>query len=225
MPVPDNVPEEARDGLEDVLARAVGVGAFDDEKAVVWTVFSHLLQTAEAAPCWALLGENKGWPSALLWGGEALGEEAEYAREQLLEKSPDWAPDVVLEFWPAGLVMVVARHLKPNLEVRDPKPWSRCLDSEAFSDADSARMSGRLDLARAWRLGWELAGKRRFTLVNLLGVPERVQQRAGTDLFISSLREREDRHWRQLYWRQLLACVPQPLPDWLARFVAEKRLR
>jgi hypothetical protein len=217
------VPEEVRAGLDEVLARAVGVGDLDDDKEVVWTVFSHLLQTAESAPCWSLLGEDKGWPSALVWGGEALGEEAEYIREQLLQKSPGWAPDVVLEFWPAGLVMVVARHWKPNRETGDG--WGPWLRSEAFADADSARKSGRLDLARAWQLGWELAGRRRFTLVNLLGMPERAQHRAATDLFLSSLRAQNDRRWRQLHWRDLLGALPRPWPAWLERYAAEKRLR
>ena len=219
------VPEEALAGLDEVRARALGLADFDEEKALVWTVFSHLLQTAEAAPCWPLLGESQGWPSALLWGGEALGEQAEYAREQLIEKSPDWAPDVLLEFWPAGLVMVVARHLKPNSDVREAAPFKKWLDPEAFSDLDSAQKSGRLDLVRAWRLGWALAGRRRFTLVNLLGMPERVRQQAATNLFVSSLREREDRRWVQLGWRQLLGALPQPWPDWFTRYVAEKRLR
>src|SRR5207245_1923873 len=102
-----------------------------------------LLQTAEAAPAWPLLGESGPWPSALLWGGEALGDQAAYAREQLVAKSPDWAPDVVLELWPAGLIMVVARHLKPNLDVRDPAPWKRLVDSDAFADGATAQMSGR----------------------------------------------------------------------------------
>jgi hypothetical protein len=219
------VPEEARAGLDEVLARAVGNRVLDEENAVTWTVFSHLLQSEAAQPCWTLLGESgPPWPSALLWGGEALGEQAEYAREQLLAKSPDWAPDVLLEFWPAGLVMIVARHMKPNQEVRDPASW-KPLAASAALDAATAQLSGRLDLARAWHLGWTLAERRRFTLVNLVGVPERVQQKAVTDLFVSSLRTREDRMWKQMTWRQLLAALPAPWPDWLARFAVEKRLK
>jgi hypothetical protein len=219
------VPEEARAGLDEVLARAVGGGELDEERAVVWTVFSHLLQSAQAAACWTLLGESgPPWPSALMWGGEALGDQAEYAREQLLAKSPDWAPDVVLEFWPAGLVIVVARHLKPNLEVRDPAAWKQLAASGAL-DAATAQMSGRLELARAWHLGCALAERRRFTLVNLVGVPERVHQKAATDLFVSSLRLDNDRTWKQLSWRRLLASFPPPWPDWLVRFAAEKRLK
>jgi hypothetical protein len=221
MPVPD----PARAGLDEVLARAVGKVDFDEEKAVTWTVFSHLLQTAEAKPCWALLGEaGPPWPSALMWGGEALGDQAEYAREQLLAKSPGWAPDVLLESWPAGLVIVVARHLKPNLELHDPTPWKPLLESEAL-DAETAQLSGRLELARAWHLGWTLAERRRFTLVNLIGMPERIHQKAATDLFVSSLRTREDREWKQMTWRQLLAGYPAPWPEWFTHFVGEKRLK
>jgi hypothetical protein len=216
------VPEEALPGLDEVRARAIGLAEFDDEKAVIWTVFSHLLQSEGASVVWPLFGETSGWPSALLWGGEALGEQAEYAREKLVEKSPSWAPDVLLEFWPAGLVIVVARHLKPNREVRDGQ-WN--LDEDAFADQQSAKLSGRLDLARAWQLGWQLAGPRRFTLVNLLGVPERVQQKAATDLFVSSLREKDDRIFRQLSWRRILNQLPRPWPAWFDAYTSEKQLR
>ena len=100
----------------------------------------------------------------------------------------------------------------------------RQAESEALH-APTAELSGRLELARAWHLGWTMAERRRFTLVNLIGMAERVQQKAATDVFVSSLREREDRQWKQLTWRQLLAAFPAPWPDWLSRFAAEKRLK
>lgn len=223
---PTDLPSEIRAGLDEVLARAIGVADLTGDHALTWTVFSHLLQTAEAAPCWELLGGSGPWPSALLWGGEALGEQAEYVREQLLEKSPDWAPDVVLEFWPAGLVMVLCRYLKPHPDVPDGAVWDRWIEnSRAFFDPVAARQSGRFDLARAWRLGWELAGRRAFTLVSLQLFPEPARQKAATDLFVSSLGDQEDRRFKQLTWRALLAALPQPWPEWLIRFAAEKRLR
>jgi hypothetical protein len=227
MPV-TSVPPEAQAGLEEVLARAIGLAGFDDEKAVIWTVFSHLLQTPEAASIWRMLGdESGGWPSALFWGGEALGEQADYAREQLIARAhgEPWAPDVLLEFWPAGLVMIVARHLKPNSDRRDAD-WKRWLDDcPAFFDPAAARASGRFDLVRAWRLGWELAERRRMTLINLVLYPERAQQKAATDLFASSLAEKDGFHFRQLTWRALLHVLPPPWPEWFERWAKEKRLK
>ena len=79
------IPEEALHGLEEVRARSIGLSEFGEREAIVWTIFSHLLQSAGAANCWQLLsGERTPWPSALIFGGEALGDQAEYAREQLL---------------------------------------------------------------------------------------------------------------------------------------------
>jgi hypothetical protein len=231
----DGIPEEARAGLDEVLARAIGVdrARFADPssaEAVTWTVFSHLLQTEAAQPCWHVLAGIDGllpWPSALLFGGEALGDQAEYAREQLLQKTKEsWAPDVVLEHWPQRLVFVVARYLKPNPESHDAAAWTRWLaESEAFADPAGARTSGRLDLARAWRLGDELAGRRSFTLVNLLYLPERAQPKAATDLFRSSLNERDGRQFRVLGWRALLNVLPGPWPEWFDRWVTARRLK
>jgi hypothetical protein len=230
----NGVPPEARAGLDEVLARAVGVerARFDDEESaesLTWCVFSHLLQTQEAAGAWQLLLGQEGllpWPSALLWGGEALGEQSEYAREELTAKVTGWAPDVLLEHWPEGLVMVTARSYRPAPFVEDRARWSAILDgNDAFGDRDGARKSGRIDLAQAWRIGHELAGTRRFVLVELLRMPERAAQRVTTDLFRASLRESSDRQFRQLSWRDLLAVLQPPWPEWLWRWSGARRLR
>jgi hypothetical protein len=220
------VPVEAQPGLEEVLARAISVevSRFTDESAaepLLWTLFSHLLQAETAAPVWRLFsGESAPWPAALFWGGEALGEQAEVVREQLLEKSPGWAPDLILEHWPAGLVIVMARYLRPPPRLAD----SGWLDEKAFADPASLRASGRFDLARAWKLGWELAGRRRFTLVELRPFAERVHERVTIDLFRSSLVEREDRRFVQLTFGAVLNALPRPWPEWLAQYVAARRL-
>jgi hypothetical protein len=168
------------------------------------------------------------WPSALLFGGEALGEQADYAREQLLGKAPKddpWAPHVLLEHWPQSLVIVVARFFAPNTQSRDAAAWTRWLaGTEAFTDSASARMSGRLDLARAWRLGHELAGRRGFTLVNLEHLPESPRERAATDLFRASLRETDNRTFRAVKWRTLLDLLPSG-PEWFDEWVHKRRLR
>jgi len=230
----NGIPAEARHGLEEVLARAVGVerARLDDEESaesLTWCVFSHLLQTEEAAGVWPLLLGKEGplpWPSALLWGGEALGEQAEYGREQLLATTGGWAPDVLLEHWPDGLVMVMARSFRPAPVVADRARWAAILErTDAFNDPAGARQSGRADLAQAWRTGAELAGTRRFTLVELLRMPPRAPERVTTDLFRASLREREDRQFRQLSWRDLLALLPPPWPEWLFRWAGARRLR
>jgi hypothetical protein len=221
------IPEEALAGLEEVRARSVGLSEFGDREAIIWTIFSHLLQTAEAATCWQVLsGERAPWPSALVFGGEALGDQAEYAREQVLEKTRDWAPDVLLEQWPGSLTIVMARTWRPYRDVQELTRWQPLFhESEAFDDPATARKSGRLELARAWRLGWDLAARRSFTLVDLRLLPENVAQQAATDLFRSSLRLRDDRRYLQLTWRALLAELPPPWPEWLVRFVAAHRLR
>ncbi len=226
------VPAEARPGLDEVLARALFIertrlGDADSAEAVTWTLFQHLLQCEEARPVWRLFTDEEfSWPAALVWGGEALGEQAEYVREQLLARpGPPWAPDVALEFWPAGLAFVTTRYLKPNLASPDGDRWARATaGSDAFSDPSSARASGRLELAQAWRVGCDLAGRRRFTLVNLLLLPERVEQRVATDLFRASLAETNERQFKQLTWRGLMSALPQPWPDWLLKYAAARRL-
>ena len=148
------VPPEARAGLDEVLQRAVGVApaTFAEEgsaESAIWTIFSHL--SAEPPRRRRAGGSSASdvqpWQSALLWGGEALGDQAEEIRAQLVERSPAWAPDVVLEQWPAGLVMVVGRTFKPHADVRDGAAWPRWVDdTEAFVDAAAARASGRLQI-------------------------------------------------------------------------------
>ncbi len=69
---------------------------------------------------------------------------------------------------PAGIVFIEVKYrsLNDNKDA-DYGGWSRYLDTDAFADPLSLRRSGHYELARNWRIGWDLAGERPFTLVNL----------------------------------------------------------
>ena len=119
-----------------------------------------------------------------------------------------------------------ARSFRPAPEVNDGARWARLLENtDAFGDPEATRRSGRIDLAQAWRVGGELAGRRRFSLVELVRMPERTAQQVTTDLFRSSLAEREDRQFRQLGWRALTGTLQPPWPEWLERWAAARRIK
>lgn len=183
-----NVPEGVRDGLTDVLGRAANVRnrpskrwKFCSEKsedAVTWTVVRTL--TTEHAlgrllpPQLASADEME--PAVLLWGvpvsgpgAEELRVELEHISDRIGERPASRSEPDVIVAWRDVLAIVEAKLTSKN----DSKPatysgWSLYHSEKYFRAAPGpVAGTGLYELVRNWRIGCELAGRRRFVLVNL----------------------------------------------------------
>lgn len=182
-----NVPPQVRDGLNEVLVAAVNVRnraskrwkfcSDRSEDAVTWTVVRGLQQLGRVD---ALLPADahsrySDAPSVLLWGAPtgdpgATGLADRLARisKQLGERPTSRTePDVVVE-WPDLVAVVEAKLGSTN----DRKPaeyrgWDLYVDGTFTAPAATVGGTGLYELVRNWRIGSELAGERRFVLVNL----------------------------------------------------------
>jgi hypothetical protein len=83
------------------------------------------------------------------------------------------------------------------------------------------------ELARNWRIGWDLAGVRAFRLVNL-GPEQLFKESKQLDSFENALAISEARSFQRLTWTLLLHSVVSDLgglPDWLTQWLAERGLK
>jgi hypothetical protein len=121
---------------------------------------------------------------------------------------------------------VEVKHRSPNDKKTVNYPgWTTYLaGTDAFIDADSARRSGHYELARNWRLAWELANGRPFTLINL--GPQRLFEREEADrlnTFEASLRQTADRRFLRMTWDHVLTRAEE-MPEWFKGYVSKKAL-
>lgn len=170
-------------------------------------------------------------PLLVLWGTPqpagahpAVRQRIEAALNALGESPSAYSePDIIIQTATEVLV-IEAKFRSPNDNLPADSPrWTRYLASDAFRDATSVRNSGRYELARNWRIGCELAGPRRFALINL--APQRTLQkdRQALDGFESGLALSVNRRFLRLTWSHLLDMYPDS-PDWLATYCQSRRL-
>lgn len=243
-----NVPKQLRAGAAETIANAVNVrnrsskwakfGFETSEDALTWSVFSFLNSCPPAMlDAWSTLrGKAPPNPSSwaasvLLWGvpfpsspnglevanqliriSDALGE-APSSRSE---------PDVIIDGGEEGLIVIEVKYLSGNEVKTDHARFSEYLDERAFSDRTGAERSGLYELTRNWRIGFDLAGDRRLTLVNL-GVKEHLLRRSGAlEGFAGSLEQNQKRQFRLIDWREFLQGWRQHRPDWLERYLASR---
>jgi hypothetical protein len=222
-----NVPAAVRDGLVDVLAEAANIRnrpsklwKFCSEKsedAVTWTVvrtlatengLDRLLPPRQRS-------DKQGEPVLLLWGvpmsasgkwfRERLGQISDALGELPRSRSE---PDVVVA-WKDVLAIVEAKLSSKN----DRKParyagWSLYHSSDYFTAAPArVAETGLYELARNWRIGCELAGDRRFVLVNLSPAPLDLD----ADVLRGVIREDARHTLVTRTWAEVLADAPQEL--------------
>lgn len=246
-----NVPEEVRDGVLETLALAINVRnregklrsfcSENSEDAVTWTVFQHLHQTKQLRSVLATLGvgpamKSTSEPVLLLWGVPVPRDNTEGMElaERLvktidgIERLPQSRsePDVVLDFGAAGVVFIEVKLRSGNdLKKTSYSGWPKYLyGSIAFGDPDKAASTRLYELARNWRIGWELAGERPLTVVNL-GLPELFKDEKGAILnyFSGCLTQGPDRVFQCLTWGELLRAI-RAKPRWLLAYDADRGL-
>jgi hypothetical protein len=235
-----NVPAEVRDGIRETLALALNVqhrrdklikfGFSTSEDALTWTVFTHLARSGQIGSVSGKLGlvEPHAKQSAmLLWGvpHPLSSESGETVRDQLvgacdrIGEAPDCRsePDVILDFADEGLVIVEVKYRAANaIEVFGSKHQKYLEGTDAFIDTNAVRASRLYELARNWRIGVDLAGGRRFTLLNLVVAHP---ARSGTDQFEAGLNPAAG-NFKVFVWRDLLDCCEKP--EWLKAYLSER---
>jgi hypothetical protein len=245
-----NLPDWLREGCEQTLDHALNVNhrrakktkfmSSRSEDHVTWTVFRFLQRDGALAKTLGQLGMGPGptvdEPRLLLWGVPVPGDDPQGAaiRDQLIRvldrigERPRFRsePDVILDFDQAGLVFIEVKHESAN----DTKPetyagWDTYLrDTPAFLDPRRVRGTGLYELARNWRIGWDLAGGRPFTLINL-GPAALFAGKNGALLgqFRSCLATANDRRFETRMWTDLLGTIDNG-PDWFWTYVRERGL-
>jgi hypothetical protein len=222
-------------------AKRTEFASSNSEDHVTWTVFRFLQnagalgQTLRRVGIGADAGEA-GEPLLLLWGVPLPSGDPSAAaiRDRLIgvldhigeHPRSRSEPDVILNFGRAGVVLIEVKRGSAN----DTKPaayagWDKYLkDTPAFRDAGRARQIGLYELARNWRIGWDLAGGRPLTLVNL-GPAGLFEGQPGADLlqFRECLNRAGGQQFEAVTWGTLLGAV-EDKPDWFAAYVCQRGL-
>ena len=244
----DPIPQAVKEHAEEVLSLALNeqhrsskrkeFQSHRSEDAVTWTVFrylqsknllGHVLQVVEGEPA-----KPEQEPTLLLWGspvppgdpaalqlrkalvqvGDAIGERPGSRSE----------PDVIMDFHQAGVCIIEVKLGSPNeMKNEGYSGWPFYTDrTAAFVSHSDVCRSGCYELARNWRIGWDLAGTRPFTLINLGPAGLFDKQRGELERFDKSLSKRADRRFRRLAWTEFLTSVLPASPDWFRSFVNER---
>lgn len=134
-------------------------------------------------------------------------------------------PDIILDCGASGPVLFEVKLGDRNDREPPGHPgWSIHLGrTSAFHDPEQIRDTRLYQLARNWRAGWELAGDRPLTLVNL--APASLFRLDAPDLgrFEAGLSRSDLRQFARLTWPALLAAAA-PLPDWMRRYARQRGL-
>jgi hypothetical protein len=202
------VPEQVRTGVLATIDHALNelnrsskrikFGYSSSEDAVTWTVFQAIggAQCLELVVQRALGKAPHGSVKMLLWGVEQAASpvcESELRKRiiAVLSKLGESAealsePDVVLAT-DIGWLIIEAKYLSGN-DYADPNDarWDLYLDSPAFREPDRIRKSRLYELARNWRLAWEL-GTATVRPINSLP-PSTGQEKASHDRPINDLK-------------------------------------
>lgn len=245
----DSVPREVRNGVDSTVAQSLNesnratkrlrFGFSTSEDAVTWVVFSFLARHAPLAL--SGLGQrlfgfpNAGTPTMLLWGvpvppddrGDSLRARLVAVLDAIGEgRKGRSEPDVILDYGSNGLAFIEVKLHAANSVVSgaDVGKFTRYVkNTPAFVDPVTVKNSRMYELARNWRIGWDLASSHSFRLVNL-GFPRLFERSPGLELFETGLAIAPARRFLRVSWDSLLesvamdvAGIPGWLKDWLSR--------
>lgn len=233
-----NVPAEARDGIRETLALALNArhrrdklikfGFSTSEDALTWTVFTYLARSGQIGSLFANMGFVEPQPkqsTILLWGvphplnsasGKTMVDHLVKVCDHLGEV-PDRRsePDVIMDFADEGLIIIEVKYGSANATETFGTKHQKYLDcTDAFSDTNAIRDSRLYELARNWRIGVDLAGGRRFTLLNLVVADREVR---ATDQFKAGLNPAVG-NFEVAVWSDLLECCEKP--EWLQLYLS-----
>jgi len=247
----DNIPPEVHDGALETLPNALNLFnrenkikkfAFEtSEDAVTWTVFNYLKQ--RKILCESLKLSGVDWltktdiePTVLLWGVPVLGADRRgidikknliTILKQIGEDPQKFSePDVILDFGEIGVVVIEVKYRSPNdtLDEKSPK-WEKYLhNSSAFADNIGVKKSGYYELARNWRIAWELASGWSMALINL--GPDTLFEGDGYKRireFGKFLRQNKTHNFVDVTWTRFLEGVSDK-PKWLYQYLKERDL-
>jgi hypothetical protein len=190
----DNIPLEVHNGALNTISKALNninrenklkKFAFEtSEDAVTWTVFNYLKQRRTF--CESLKRTGVNWlsstevePTMLLWGCPVPGDDPRGIEikkkliailNQIGEDPQKYSePDVILDFGDSGVVIIEVKYRSPNdtLDEKSPKWYKYLHGSSAFADIGAVKKSGFYELARNWRIAWDMADGRSMALINL----------------------------------------------------------
>ena len=235
----DNLPKQVHCDLDRVLAHSLNIknrrskrariGFSTSEDAVTWAVFSFLVRDRPEAL--RLLG--KRWlsrevdPTVLFWGvpvpenivGSEIRERIISVSDRLGEiRDQRSEPDLVLDYGNYGLIVIEAK-LQPKNDMTDRiDKFDRYVQyTNAFGNAAEAKETKLYQLARNWRLAWDLAEGRPLRMVNL--APEKLfTQNRSLDRFENSLVRSDKAVFLRETWNSILSKVISSLggvPPWL----------
>jgi hypothetical protein len=247
----DNLPQEVRDGALETLARSLNIinrkskrykfCSENSEDAVTWTIFSHLQRTGRLRAVFAALGvapaiEAVDEPCLLLWGvpvpsDSAKGQDCANRLIQTIDEIQNTPqsrsePDVILDFGAAGAVFLEVKFTSGN-DLKNPshRGWhAHIAGTTAFCDSAEVKATKCYELARNWRIAWQYAGERPFSLINL-GRSSLFKGKRNDvlTLFASRLAQSRHRVFQRLTWLQLMQAIPEK-PRWLLKYDSDRGL-
>jgi hypothetical protein len=201
----------------------------NSEDRVTWIVFRYLqhgnLLRTVLAQTGVVPAREVSAPTMLLWGvpvpnDHVAGAEMRKALVKVCDaigENPECRsePDVMLDFGDVVVGIEVKYRSGNEVKGSDYGGWRRYTKgTQVFSDAVDVRASGLYELARNWRIGCDLAGRRSLVLLNL-GPATLLNGDSGERLkqFERSLSQQAGRSFHFVSWPQLLsgAALPEAL--------------
>ncbi len=241
--VTDNVPEQVREGVVETLRAAlnecnrpnkmVRFGFSTSEDALTWTVFTFLAKSGQLSEALRAIDAIEGTTAPavlLLWGvpyplqssrGTQIRQQLSHICRALGERPDSTSePDVIVDLGDAGLVFIEVKYRSRNDRRAAGSVYSRYMSStDAFKDGNKVLQSELYELARNWRIGTELAGRRSFTLVNLVAIFDSVD-RSRVQQFTAGIATGHDRRFRVVNWNRLTSAFDRP--GWLEQYLEER---
>jgi len=245
-----NIPDYIAAGHNEVLRQALNrinrpakllkFTSSKSEDHLTWTVFRYLQLAQEMGKVvgWLgvdFMGNSAVEPSLLLWGcplppqdeaGKAVHERLIQLLDRLGENPHRRSePDVILYYGERGIIFIEVKHDSPNdAKPADYKGWPIYLSkTEAFLDDVGVCQTGLYELARNWRIAWDLAGYRPMALINL--GPNELFQGANQiklSAFSETLNHEGSRRFLTISWRRFLDAMP-PLPSLATRLFRQSQ--
>jgi hypothetical protein len=135
-------------------------------------------------------------------------------------------PDVILDFGDFGIVIIEVKYRSPNdiLNSNSPK-WNKyILEIDAFLNTEGVKESEYYELARNWRIAWDLAVGRPMALLNL-GPDSIFKRDNGNKIreFSKCLRLNKTHNFFYVTWTGFFEGVSDN-PKWFLRYLKERSL-